>query len=159
MWRRAYALAEPDRWRCCWPSPARAQVLNYDAVFEQPTLTGNWGGARTRLEDQGIQLGGDEIAETLGNPEGGPRQGWVGEGRFEVFANLDLGKLLDWHGAIFHANAYQIHGAGLTSHYLGNLVTVSNIEVAARHAPVRSVGAAIADGRCAVLAGGPACRR
>ena len=108
--------------------PARAQVLNYDAVFEQPTLTGDWGGVRTRLEDQGIQLGGDEIAETLGNPEGGPRQGWVGEGRFEVFANLDLGKLLDWQGAIFHANAYQIHGAGLTSHYLGNLVTVSNIE-------------------------------
>ena len=94
--------------------PARAQVLNYDAVFEQPTLTGDWGGARARLEDKGIQLGGDEIAETLGNPEGGPRQGWVGEGRFELFANLDLGKLLDWHGAIFHANAYQIHGAGRT---------------------------------------------
>ena len=31
-------------------------------------------------------------------------------------------------GLIFHANAYQIHGEGLTSHYLGNLITVSNIE-------------------------------
>jgi porin len=108
--------------------PARAQVLNYDAVFEQPTLTGDWDGIRARLEDQGVQLGGDEIAETLGNPQGGSRQGWVGEGRFEVFANLDLGRLLDWHGAIFHANAYQIHGMGLTAHDLGNLVTVSNIE-------------------------------
>jgi porin len=139
--------------------PAQAQVLNYDAVFERPTLTGDWGGARTRLEDQGIQLGGDEIAETLGNLEGGPRQGWVGEGRFEVFANLDLGKLLDWHGTIFHANAYQIHGAGLTSHYLGNLVTVSNIEsrpgarlfdLWVQQSPAR---------RCAVPAGGPASRR
>jgi porin len=109
-------------------SPVYAQVLNYGAVFEQPSLTGDWGGTRARLENKGIQLGGDEITETLGNPEGGPHQGWTGEGRFEAFANLDLGKLLGWHDAIFHANAYQIHGAGLTSHYLGNLVTVSNIE-------------------------------
>jgi porin len=110
------------------PARAWAQVLNYDAIFERPTLTGNWGGARDRLEDQGIQLGGDEIAETLGNPEGGRRQGWAAEGRFEVFANLDLDKVMGWHGAIFHANAYQIHGQGLTAHDLGNLVSVSNIE-------------------------------
>ncbi len=109
-------------------APARAQVLNYDNVFEQPTLTGDWGGARTRLEERGIQLGADEIVDVLGNPQGGARQGAIFEGRFEVFANVDLAKSLDWSGAIFHVNAYQIHGQGLTSHDIGNLVTVSNIE-------------------------------
>lgn len=108
--------------------PAKAQVLNLDSVFERPSLTGDWGGLRGRLEDQGIQLGGDEIAEMLGNPQGGGRDGWVGEGRFELFVNLDLEKLADWPGAIFHANAYQIYGQGLSSHDLGNLITVSNIE-------------------------------
>jgi porin len=113
-------------------APARAQVLNYEDVFQSPTLTGNWNGMRTRLEDDGIQLGGDEILEALGNPQGGAQQGGRVEGRFEVFANVDLEKALGWQGAIFHANAYQIHGQGLSSHNLGNLVSVSNIE--ARHA-------------------------
>jgi porin len=108
--------------------PAQAQVLNYDEIFKSPNLTGDWGGARPKLEDQGIQLGGDEIFETLGNLDGGARQGTIGEGRLELFANIDMAKALGLSGLIFHANAYQIHGEGLTSHYLGNLITVSNIE-------------------------------
>ena len=34
--------------------PAHAQVLGYEDVFENPTLTGDWNGARTRLEDRGV---------------------------------------------------------------------------------------------------------
>jgi porin len=108
--------------------PAQAQVLNYDDVFKSPNLTGDWGGERPKLEDQGIQLGGDEIFEALGNLDGGLRQGAIGEGRLEVFANIDMAKAFGLSGLIFHANAYQIHGEGLTGHYLGNLITVSNIE-------------------------------
>ena len=108
--------------------PAQAQVLNYDDIFKSPTLTGDWGGARSRLEDRGIQLGGDEILEILDNPDFGKKRGAVVEGRFELFANVDLDKALGWQGAIFHVNAYQIHGEGLSSHELNNLLTVSNIE-------------------------------
>lgn len=109
-------------------APAQAQVLNYDEIFKSPNLTGDWGGARPKLEDQGIQFGGDEIFETLGNLDGGQRQGAIGEGRLELFANIDMAKAFGLTGLIFHANAYQIHGEGLTGHYLGNLITVSNIE-------------------------------
>jgi len=108
--------------------PARAEVLNYEDIFQSPTLTGDWNGARTRLEDRGVQLGGDEILETLGNLDSGKRRGAAVEGRFELFANVDLDKALGWQGAIFHANAYQIHGEGLSAHNLYNLLTVSNIE-------------------------------
>ncbi|HEU0095799.1 MAG TPA: carbohydrate porin, partial [Rhizomicrobium sp.] len=111
-------------------APAGAQVLNYDSVFESPTLTGDWNGTRTRLEDRGIQLGADEILDLLGNPRGGQSQGAVLEGRFEVFANVDLEKTLGWAGAIFHVNAYQIHGTGRTQQDIGNLVAASNIESA-----------------------------
>lgn len=108
--------------------PAQAEVLNYGDIFQSPTLTGDWNGARTRLENAGVQLGGDEILESLGNPDSGNRRGAVVEGRFELFANVDLEKTFGWQGALFHANAYQIHGEGLSSHDLGNLLTVSNIE-------------------------------
>src|ERR1700722_5074311 len=108
--------------------PASAQVLNYDDIFKNPNLTGSWGGERIKLEDEGFQLGGDEIFETLGNLNGGMRRGAIGEGRLEVFANVDMAKAFGLSGLIFHANAYQIHGEGLTGHYLGNLITVSNIE-------------------------------
>jgi len=108
--------------------PAGAQVLNYGEIFERPNLTGDWGGERLKLEDQGIQLGGDEILDIQGNLNSGMRRGAVAEGRLELFANIDMAKTFGLDGLIFHANAYQIHGQGLTSHYLGNLVTVSNIE-------------------------------
>ena len=74
--------------------PARAQVLNYGDVFESPSLTGDWGGVRSRWEKAGVQLGGDEILESLGNSEG--RSDAEVEGRFELFANLDLEKLMGW---------------------------------------------------------------
>jgi len=108
--------------------PAQAQVLNYDEIFESPTLTGDWNGVRPGLEDRGVQLGGDEILEIIGNPDSGKKRGAVVEGRFELFANVDLEKALGWQGAVFHSNAYQIHGQGLSSHDLNNLLTVSNIE-------------------------------
>src|ERR1700743_3316299 len=108
--------------------PAGAQVLNYGEIFERPNLTGDWGGERPKLEDQGIQLGGDEILDIQGNLNSGMRRGAVVEGRLELFANIDMAKTLGLDGLIFHANAYQIHGRGLTSHYLRNLVTVSNVE-------------------------------
>jgi porin len=105
--------------------PARA-----DDLMRRAALTGDWGGPRTSLEQQGVQLGGDEILEALGNPRGGQGQGGVAEGRLEVFANIDLAQAFgpDWSGAIVHANAYQIHGQGLSGHNIGNLVAVSNIE-------------------------------
>ena len=33
-----------------------------------------------------------------------------------------------WQGAAFHANAYQIHGAGLSRYYVGNIFAASYIE-------------------------------
>lgn len=105
--------------------PARA-----DDLMQRTALTGDWGGERSRLEQQGIQLGGDEILDALGNPHGGAAQGAVMEGRLEIFTTIDLAQAFgtDWAGALFHANAYQIHGQGLSGHDIGNLVPVSNIE-------------------------------
>src|ERR1700733_7683210 len=97
------------------------------SLFEQDTLTGDWGGLRGQLGDDGVVLGADEIFDAMGNPSGGAKQGMAFESRFEIFANVDLGAALGWKGGIFHANAYRIDGRGLSADDLGNLLTVTNI--------------------------------
>ncbi len=94
------------------PAPLRAQPSGY--MFQQPTLTGDWFGVRNRIEDHGVLVGGAEIVEVLGSPNG-RKSGIEFDGRFELFANVDLDTALGWRGAIIHANAYQIHGDGLSS--------------------------------------------
>lgn len=98
-------------------------------LWSQDTLTGDWGGLRTRLADSGLTLGLTEVSEILGNVSGGQRQGGDYMGRTELAVDLDLDKLAGWRGALFHANGYQIHGRGLTGHNLGgNMLDSSNIE-------------------------------
>lgn len=117
--RLRWALAAALLCGAC--GPARADL------FTQETLTGNWGGARAALAGDGVTLGADEIFDALGNPAGGRKQGAAFEGRFEAFATVDLGTALGWQGTILHANAYQIHGHGLSADDVGNLLTVGNI--------------------------------
>jgi porin len=97
-------------------------------LLAQDTLTGDWGGWRPRLEELGLQFGAASIDDGLGNPLGGVRQGAIYEGRLELFLNVDFERVLGWSGATLHANAYQIHGRGLSGNDIGNLLLVSNIE-------------------------------
>ena len=97
------------------------------SLFQQENLTGDWFGYRKQLENAGVQFGADEIFDALANPVGGQKQGAAFEGRFEIFTNIDLGAAFGWHGALLHANAYLIHGNGLSSDDVGNLLTISNI--------------------------------
>jgi carbohydrate-selective porin OprB len=105
-----------------------ADLTTANNFFTRDSLTGDWLRYRTRLEEHGFELGGDEIAEILANPIGGQKQRMTVEGRLELFLNVDPEKAVHWTGASFHANAYQIHGRGLSANAIGNLLTVSNIE-------------------------------
>ena len=100
-------------------------------LASRDALSADWDGTRSALEDKGIVLGGDAIDEVLANVRGGTKPGTIYDGRLEVFATLDLDKLLSWPDATLHVNAYQTHGRGLSANYLGgNLMTASNVEAA-----------------------------
>ena len=110
------------------PLSAHAEETPPDkSLFTQETLTGDWSGYRKQLEQSGVQLGADEIFDAMANPVGGEKQGAAFEGRFEMFANMDLGAIINWKGGLVHANAYLIHGNGLSSDDVGNLLTITNI--------------------------------
>lgn len=94
--------------------------------WDRDLLTGDWGGLRTDWENHGVLLGSDYIGETLGNPTGGVHQGAIYEGRLELFITLDLEKIAGWSGATVHANAYQIHGRGLSANNLGNNILIAS---------------------------------
>jgi porin len=97
-------------------------------LWERNTLTGDWGGLRTQLEDAGVTLGLQEQSEVWGNMAGGLKRGLVYDGLTTASVQLNLQKLLGWDGATFFVDAFQIHGRGPSGNLVGNLQLVSNIE-------------------------------
>jgi len=108
------------------PAPAAPPGL-----LERDALTGDWGGVRPWLEGRGVTIGLSWTGEVLGNAGGGLKQGTVYDGVAEAEVDFDFEKLFAWKGATLHASGYWIQGRGLSTYYVGNLLTVSSIEAAA----------------------------
>jgi porin len=100
----------------------------HKSIWEQETLTGDWGGARKAWEDAGIKFGLTEQSEGWASLTGGKRTGSSYNGLTTPSLQLDLDKLMHWHGATFFVNALQIHGFGPTAQLVGNQQIVSGIE-------------------------------
>jgi porin len=100
-----------------------------DDLWQRDKLTGDWGGARTKLSQRGVDITFNYIGETLGML-GGFRQGVSYEHRFELSIDTDLDKLLGWSGATAHTTFYQIgHAHGTpAADYVGSIADPSNIE-------------------------------
>jgi porin len=108
--------------------PAVLPAVAEDGLFEQQTLTGDWGGMRKTLKDAGIDLNANDTSEMLSNPVGGFKQTTIYQGLLTMTLNLDLEKLANWPGATIYSEAYQISGRGLSRSAIGNLLAVSTIE-------------------------------
>ena len=102
-----------------------------DDLWTREKLTGDWTGLRTYLAGRGLTFDFNYVGEMLANVTGGQRRLAIYDGRFEMTFEANLEKLFSWPGATFHVTGYQIHGRGLSSRAIGNLLTVSNIEAAA----------------------------
>jgi len=99
------------------------------SIWEQDTLTGDWGGARTALKDKGIDLTLVYIGESLSVLSGGLRKRGSYEGRFEFSSDADLEKLIGWKGATTHVTIYQINnGNWNAADNVGSISDPSNID-------------------------------
>jgi porin len=77
------------------------------------TLTGEWWGIRTRLRDDGVDLGGTYKAEPASNVQGGPRVGATMPSDLSFRATLDTGKLLGISGGTFQTSLSYRRGDSL----------------------------------------------
>lgn len=100
-----------------------------NSIMEQPTLTGDWGGLRSTLADDGIKFAPTLTAEVFGNPSGGARRGVITDGLVNLPLDLDLDRMSG--GAVsdltIHANAEYIYGPGLSQNFVGDFSNTSNI--------------------------------
>jgi porin len=99
------------------------------SLWHRDTLTGDWGGLRTALSDQGVVFSATYIGEVLANVKGGIKRGATYDGLFLPQIDVDLEKLSGWRGANFRASMIQAHGPSLATGYVGNLIGVSTISI------------------------------
>jgi porin len=82
------------------------------SIWEQDTLTGDWGGARTALKDKGVEINLEYANEIFAVMSGGLRQQASYEGQWHFSVNTDLEKLIGWTGGKTHVTVFQIHDSG-----------------------------------------------
>jgi porin len=107
------------------PAPVSAPTT----LWTQNYLTGNWGGSRDQLKNDGVSFTPVYTGEVFGNPVGGARQGVISDGLFDLTLDVDLdpltkGALKD---TIFHSNALYIYGNSLSAQDVGDFSNTSNI--------------------------------
>ncbi|NCW89279.1 MAG: hypothetical protein EBV73_01770, partial [Rhodocyclales bacterium] len=107
-----------------------AEDVNPEGFFVRPSLSGDWGGLRSLLEDRGVVFTLTQTSDVLGNVNGGVKRGVEYDGLFQPQIDVDLGALMGWSGMSAHAAAYVVQGKGLSQTNLQNIMTVTNIEYA-----------------------------
>jgi porin len=111
------------------PSSPEGLTETHNSLLDLDLMTGDWGGLRTELENDGMKLSPTYIGEVFGNPSGGARQGVIYDGLLNVALDLDLERMSDGgvDGLTLHANALYIHGTSLSEQYVGDFSNTSNI--------------------------------
>jgi len=118
----APALAQTDATQASGAaySPSANQAPSPEIQAE--TLTGDWGGLRTRLYDAGVDLSGGFKGEFASDPQGGTKFGVTEVGQFSLSAVFDAQKLFDLTGGTFQVSITYRQGATLATHFGLNLL-------------------------------------
>lgn len=88
------------------------------------TLTGDWGGRRTRLAEAGVTVRADYVSETFSAVSGGLRTGAAYTQQIRASADFDMEKIAGWSGAALHVTLNDRRGDGLSADYVGNRLPI-----------------------------------
>lgn len=89
-------------------------------------LLGDWGGRRSHLQEKGVLLDLQYVADHLWNIESEQKERLASWNRFRGTVDLNLDPLLHWHDTYFHATAVWQAG-GQLGQYLGLLTSPSGM--------------------------------
>jgi porin len=92
-----------------------------------PYLTGDWGGARSRLAQEGIVFRGSIFSEFAGNPVGGLQQGTALASQLELGTDINFGKLDNSGAGTVHFTFTAREGSSLSANAIGNIMAVQEI--------------------------------
>jgi porin len=105
---------------------APAENLDLSDWLDWKTMTGDWGGLRPQLSDEGIVFRGHYVNEISGNPVGGREQGGASTGEVMLGTDIDS-QILGWQGGTFHLTLTERAGSSLSKDKIGNVLTVQEI--------------------------------
>ena len=123
--RTGALLAILAAWVLAPAAAARADA--WDDWLHQSTMTGDWGGVRTSLEQQGITLRAHYLSETAANPTGGLEQSIKYAQQIDFGADFDLDKLVGLPGGKIHLTFTDRAGRSLAADDIGNIISVQEI--------------------------------
>lgn len=99
------------------------------SIWEQDTLTGDWGGARTALSNRGIDITLNYTGDMLTLLSGGVNRRSVYDGLVEFTADVNLQKLVGWTGAKTQVTVFQIQNTkGGITEATGSISPPSSID-------------------------------
>ncbi|MEF8704070.1 MAG: carbohydrate porin [Candidatus Accumulibacter sp. UW26] len=113
------------------PSQTAADTPDWQAS----TLGGDWGGARKRLYDAGVEAELVYTADFLRNNTGGLQRGSAYMGHVDLILQLDGEKLFGWTGGSGYLQLIDNSGGRFNLNEVGSLMGVGNLE-----APVNRSG-------------------
>ncbi len=87
--------------------------------WTRDTILGNWGGARTRFSEQGIDLNLSHWVEVLGVVSGGREQFFAYSGSTLLFIDLYTAPLGWWEGGQFHSIVGWFEGPSVARDFAG----------------------------------------
>ncbi len=127
--RRAFCSALLFALVCAYPLRAQEDGTSSQAEdwVDRPTLSGDWGGVRTKLEKRGIKLRAGFTTESAANPIGGKRQSARYTQQVDFGGDLDLSRLVDDPGAKVQITFTDRVGRSLSADAIGNLFAVQQL--------------------------------
>jgi porin len=97
--------------------PANAQENTPQSLFNRPTLTGDWGGLRTKIESSGITPFARYTGQFADAFAGGRRQGAGAANQLSFGFNADMEKLAGIEGGTLHVTFNQRFGRSVVDDY------------------------------------------
>jgi len=121
--------ARPSMWRPagCAALLAMVALAPMASAADESTLTGDWGGARTRYLEAGVNFRGDYVSETFANVSGGLQRGSTYAQQLRLGADFDMERLAGWSGTTLHLTINDRRGAGVSADYIGNRLPVQEV--------------------------------
>ena len=113
------------------PLPSAANIGQQSIASFLPEPFKTWNGLRPYFAERGLTFAFTYQGDTMSNLEGGGRTGSTYIGRLQTTSEFNPEKTTGWQGGLFRVSTYQIHGVGLSQHFVQSLAPVSDLEAVA----------------------------